>query len=226
LKKRTIFIVALVLSAASIGYGRSKRVDQIPNGSKFSCLNCHNGQGGPRNPFGSMVESGHLTVPGVNGDVVWGLALYTLDADGDGFTNGAELQDAEGSWRTGNANPGTYSFVTNPGDPKSVPASAVDLESSAPVPRRMELDPNYPNPFNAATRIRIRMPYPDILRLRVFDLNGAVVWEERRTVNPAGDIELTWNGSDLSLKPLGSGVYLLIVESSLEFRSMRMLLIK
>ena len=32
-------------------------------------------------------------------------------SDGDGFTNGQELQDPDGTWSTGNPNPGDVSKV-------------------------------------------------------------------------------------------------------------------
>ncbi len=38
--------------------------------------------------------------------VQWGPALAALDSDGDGFTNGEELQDPNGTWEVGSAAPG------------------------------------------------------------------------------------------------------------------------
>ena len=47
----------LVLTAISPGGARSFRPGQIPNGSMFSCANCHVNQngGGARNLFGQTV---------------------------------------------------------------------------------------------------------------------------------------------------------------------------
>jgi hypothetical protein len=224
--KKIVITMTILLLAVPFCFARAKRPNQIPNGTKFSCLNCHFGQGGVRNTFGQMVESGYLTVPGADGDVVWGNALALLEADGDGFSNGTELQDPDGTWSIGNPNPGTSSLVTNPGDSKSKPTSAVGEGKKGLVPGSMELDQNYPNPFNASTRIRIHLPYRDRLRLRIFDLSGATVWEAERTVDSPGEIEMNWDGNDRSQKPLGSGVYLLAVQSSREILSTRMMLIK
>jgi hypothetical protein len=226
MKKKSIVFLTLFLATAQICPARSKRPNQIPNGTKFSCLNCHNGQGGPRNAFGSMIETGYLTVPGMNGDVVWDSTLAHLEADGDGFANGAELQDTAGVWIAGTPNPGTSSLVTNPGDSKSKPASAVEARNAGILPDRMEIGQNYPNPFNASTRIRIHLPYQDRLRIRIFDLNGTSVWEDKRTMASPGEIEISWDGNDMNQKPLVSGVYLLTVDSGREIRSMRMLLIR
>jgi len=190
--KKTVVLTALILSAVSISIARDKRVNQIPNGSRFSCLNCHTGVGGPRNAFGLMIASGYLSAAGSAGDVLWANALALLDADGDGFSNGTELQDPDGVWRTGDANPGASSLVTNPGDSKSKPVSAVEERDAGSVPGGMKLIGNYPNPFNASTRIRIHLPYGDRLLIKIFDLNGTVVWEQRRTLNSGGDVEMTW----------------------------------
>ena len=82
-----------------------KRVDQIPNGNSYSCGTCHVSSlgGGPRNVFGQQVEN-NLTQPGSAGDVQWG-QIYNLDADGDGYTNGEELGDPNGTWTIGDPDP-------------------------------------------------------------------------------------------------------------------------
>ena len=109
-----VVLCGLVLGASS-SEARSFRVSQIPNGSQANCLACHtSGFGGARNQFGTQIEFSFMTVSGAAGSVVWGPALAALDADGDGYTNGAELGDPTGAWRPGNANP-TLLVATLPG---------------------------------------------------------------------------------------------------------------
>ncbi len=97
-----------VLFVSFDAQAKSFRVQQIPNASQFNCDTCHEpGNTGYVNPFGVQVLS-HLS----GGDVKWE-EMWNLDADGDGYTNGEEMGDPNGTWRIGMPNP---SFrATHPG---------------------------------------------------------------------------------------------------------------
>jgi hypothetical protein len=122
LQKRCSAIVLTVIFVGSWMVGdaeaRGFRSGKIPN-VPASCNTCHTTGGGtPRNPFGLAVEE--LVTP--NGEeVFWGAELAALDSDGDGFTNGEELGDPDGTWQEGDAAPGTPDEITHPGDPDSHP---------------------------------------------------------------------------------------------------------
>ncbi len=110
----TLALLCLLFAGAK-AEARPFRVSQVPNGSQANCLTCHtSGFGGVRNLFGAQVEASFLTVAGPAGSVVWGPALAALDSDGDGYTNGEELGDPSGAWRTGDPNP-TLLIATLPG---------------------------------------------------------------------------------------------------------------
>lgn len=66
------------------------------------------------NPFGLAFK---------NNGKVWNATLALADADGDGFTNGQELQDPLGQWihLTSPPEPGNKAYVTRPGFPDSHP---------------------------------------------------------------------------------------------------------
>jgi hypothetical protein len=110
----SLLIVAFVLSFSSLALARPDRPNQIPNGTIHRCATCHldPGGGGLRTPFGYTVEDGFL-LPDATVD--WGPALAAIDSDGDGRSNGQELQDPTGSWRRGQPQPGDPALVTNPG---------------------------------------------------------------------------------------------------------------
>lgn len=120
--------ISAVLAVASVAayfimsiQARSFRTGLIPNGTEIDgrgCVNCHVSQfgGGARTPFGEAVRA--LVPPGSSA-AFWDNTLAALDSDGDGFTNGEELQDPNGEWRSGDADPGAPELVSNPGDPDS-----------------------------------------------------------------------------------------------------------
>ncbi|MCS5610520.1 MAG: MBG domain-containing protein, partial [Candidatus Poribacteria bacterium] len=115
--KILLFVAVNFLSITPVN-ARPWRVEQIPNGNKFSCLNCHySPYGGSRNSFGLMVES---VVGRGSNDSFWNSVLAAKDSDGDGSSNGEELGDPDGDGKpTDGAN------ITNPSDPESNPPKPV-----------------------------------------------------------------------------------------------------
>jgi MYXO-CTERM domain-containing protein len=97
---------------------RSNRVDDVPNGSVLGCNTCHGNPFSMRNPFGVDVGA---TLSGNDAD--WS-ALFDLDSDGDGCTNGQELGDPDGTWMIGDPDP---AYVSNPADASSFPEGGCDV---------------------------------------------------------------------------------------------------
>ncbi len=103
-----IVVVAALAAPAAFGYGSYQ--SSIPNGTVFGCNNCHNIS---PNPFRTDFAA--------NGKK-WDNVLAVKDSDGDGATNGVELQDPQGAWRPGYPNPHIEGWSTyNPNDPNSKP---------------------------------------------------------------------------------------------------------
>jgi len=128
MKKKLLILISIFLLQISLS-ARDFRVGQLPNGSKFSCNTCHtSGGGSPRNAFGQLVEDQFMDI---SGNVIWSKELAMIDSDGDGFTNGEELQDPKGIWQIGNDSPGNLDLVTNPGNNVSSPSENVLLASNA-----------------------------------------------------------------------------------------------
>lgn len=101
---------------------RTHRVPQIPHGNSFGCTSCHQTAGGGGNftPFGTstigaLVGTGTTT----NLDVDWA-KIYNIDSDRDGFTNGEELGDPNGTWKVGDPDPPGVFY--HPGDDAKHPA--------------------------------------------------------------------------------------------------------
>lgn len=120
---KTCVTLGLVIGLVSAVSARPRFVAQIPNGFTVGCGACHvdSGGGGRLNGFGHQIQKGFLIETASGHGVVWSRDLASRDADGDGFSNGQELQDRSGAWRQGNQFPGSPSLVSNPGDNRSVP---------------------------------------------------------------------------------------------------------
>ena len=119
---RGIFACAaltLSLSVANVAEARSFRVADLPNGSRYGCRSCHNGDtGATRTNFGSDAPA-HRE-PGLvpQAHIDWA-GLCPLDSDGDGWHNGYELGDPDCVWTRGSPDPGGQ--TTNPGQKGSHP---------------------------------------------------------------------------------------------------------
>ena len=104
----------ILLIANTTMDARPWRVDQIPNGKKFGCINCHaSSSGRSLNFFGLIVDT---KVGKGSRAQFWNAQLASLDSDGDGYTNGEELGDPDGD--------GTATAdgqLTNPGYSSSLP---------------------------------------------------------------------------------------------------------
>jgi hypothetical protein len=184
---------------------RDFRVNMMPNGAKNGCLNCHvtSFGGDERNAFGKAVEA--RVSPGGT-QQFWDATLAKLDSDGDGSTNGLELQDPNGTWKPGQTNPGTASLVTLPGDPASKPAATAIADLKMPVTYKLEQ--NYPNPFNPTTTIKFSIPNSGFTELSVFDITGREVSSLVNNNLTAGSYAVEFKAGELA-----SGIYFYRIQS-------------
>lgn len=111
--------LGLGFSPAASAY--SQFIQQIPNGAQNRCATCHtNPSGGTGwNDFGEDVREQR------NGsDIDWS-ALWLLDSDGDGQTNGQELGDPCGTWEAGGT-PARTTDISKPGDANDTSSAPVE----------------------------------------------------------------------------------------------------
>jgi hypothetical protein len=66
----------------------------------------------------------------------------------------------------------------------------------------------YPNPTKGQTSIHFNLPHQGELQLRIYDLNGSIVWQNAVKKYPKGENNISWNGKDHAGKDLTQGVYI------------------
>jgi len=89
------------------------------------------------------------------------------------------------------------------------------------IPENFSLEQNYPNPFNPATTIKYSLPQSNVVKLKVYDVNGRTISTLVNGFKPAGSYEVTFDASKIS-----SGIYYYSIESGEFTKTMKMVLIK
>lgn len=111
-------------------------------------------------------------------------------------------------------------------------AKAVKVHGmDAPLPTNFHLAQNYPNPFNPTTTIEFTIGAPGQtgshrVNLNVYNVLGQQVKELISRTLPAGNHQVTWDGTDGSGKRVASGVYLYKLQVGDASQSKKMLLLK
>jgi hypothetical protein len=76
------------------------------------------------------------------------------------------------------------------------------------IPGRMNLEPNFPNPFRQSTTIRYRLDEQVRVRLHVYNSNGQQVADLVNQTQPIGDYQVEWDAGNLP-----AGIYVVRLTS-------------
>ena len=100
------------------------------------------------------------------------------------------------------------------------------VEAEDLLPAGFGLQPNYPNPFNAATLIRYEVPATGRVELEVFSILGQGVARLVGEQQEAGFHRVVWDGRNASGRSVASGVYLCRLRAGSRVGVRRMLLLR
>lgn len=89
-----------------------------------------------------------------------------------------------------------------------------------------QLNPAYPNPFNATTRLRYTLPVAGEVRVSVFDLLGREVALLQQGQRTAGQHSILWNSDSPLTGSVASGVYFVQLKTAAGVRTERVVLLK
>ncbi len=104
--------------------------------------------------------------------------------------------------------------------------AAVGDQATGPVPVRVELAQNQPNPFNPSTSIGFALPTDQEVSLAVFDVSGRLVRPLVNGTLPAGQHDVVWDGRDANGSQAPSGIYLYRLNANGETITRRMAMLK
>jgi hypothetical protein len=207
-----ILICFLIVSNSS--FSREFRVNQIPNGNKSRCSNCHvssNG-GGTLNAYGTEIYNNFLTSKNSSGNVIWNATLASKDSDKDGFTNGQELGDPLGVWKQGNSNPGNFSDVSNPGLSSSKPTDVIENASNQ-ISDAIRILSLYPNPVINTATLNYELKYPGYVAISIYDYNGNEVKNIYEGFQSSGIQNFNFDVNSSQNKDISHGSYMIIIKS-------------
>ena len=94
------------------------------------------------------------------------------------------------------------------------------------LPEKFVVYPNYPNPFNANTEIRLDLPQKADVDYKIFDLLGRSIFESNKVNFTSGRHRIFWDGKSKNLNDVGSGVYFIQIRVGEKVHIQKMLLIK
>ncbi|MCK4302873.1 MAG: right-handed parallel beta-helix repeat-containing protein [Candidatus Eisenbacteria sp.] len=96
----------------------------------------------------------------------------------------------------------------------------------APIPTRMELRQNEPNPVAATTTIAFSIARESEIRLLVYDVNGRLVRTLIDGTLPAGVHKHVWDCRDECSNPVSSGIYLYKLEAGDQSANRKMVVLR
>jgi len=100
------------------------------------------------------------------------------------------------------------------------------IDSSPELPSKFALHPNYPNPFNPSTTLRIDLPAAGEVSLAVYDLLGREIAPLVVGRLEAGYHNLVWGGVDSQGRAVPSGIYIARLVTPGTSESVKMVLLK
>jgi len=131
---------------------------------------------------------------------------------------------AAGNASNGNGNTsGDYIYVTS--FTANLTTALDDQMASDLLPMELGLS-NYPNPFNAETKISFNLPISGSVNLSIYDITGRAVRKLMHEDRPAGLNQTIWDGRNDNGDQLVSGIYFVRFATDNQTQTHRLVLLK
>lgn len=210
-----LFLVIMIALNFNFSYSIEAYVKVIPNGKQYSCLNCHSSMAGGENTvvfFGKAFNTNKR---------VWNAKLAALDSDGDGFTNGQELQDIKGVWKIGGADPGDPNYVTNPSNKDDFPASVEQSENYS-----FEILNLFPLPAKENFSLALNIKRAGLLEISLYTIDSKFISTLYCGEKTEGEYNFNFNLLNQYNSILLDGVYFIEVKQNGAILRKRFVIIK
>jgi hypothetical protein len=110
------------------------------------------------------------------------------------------------------------------GDEAEVEATISEVLSL--IPEILSISGNYPNPFNPSTTIRYELPGPSNVKMTIVNLKGQQITELISGWKEMGRHEVIWNGKSDDGSSISSGIYFVIINDGISFKSHKIMFLK
>ncbi len=88
------------------------------------------------------------------------------------------------------------------------PQKGIFITNVSLVPRKMELLPNFPNPFNLETKIKFGLPEEERIELSIYSITGKKIVTLLNKQLESGYHTIVWDSKDENSKTVASGLYI------------------
>lgn len=119
-----------------------------------------------------------------------------------------------------------YLFNINWFDMNWIDPMGIELENESNVPRRVELYPVYPNPFNLSALIEFQIDKSYDTSLKIYNMLGQNIKTLIDETRSAGKYQIQWDGKNGLGKTVSSGIYFVRLETDNDVFSRKFLLTK
>ncbi len=85
---------------------------------------------------------------------------------------------------------------------------------------------NYPNPFNSTTSINVELPYPEVVKISIYNITGQKIKTLANRKFPEGKTQVVWDSKSDSGVSMASGIYFYHIETKHLHQTGKMLLLR
>ena len=98
--------------------------------------------------------------------------------------------------------------------------SEIAVESKV-IPRKFNLSPAYPNPFNPITNLKFALPEATDVSIVIYDMQGREVTTLKNGIMDAGHHIVSWNATHHA-----SGIYFVQMNAGTYVKTQKLMLVK